>query len=70
MMMSTKLNGNSNKKCAFCTHWYDPTNQYIQPKTPSIGMWLYESTAKCMCMQRNIQTLASHQCPKFENKIG
>ena len=70
MMMTMTLRGNSNKKCAFCKHWYDPTNQYIKPKTPSLGMWQYESSAKCMCLLKNIQMPASHQCPKFENKIG
>ena len=70
MIMTMTLRGNTNKKCAFCRHWYDPANQYIQPKTPSMGIWQYESTAKCTCLLKNVTYPASHQCSKFENKIG
>lgn len=70
MMISITLRGNNNKRCAFCKYWYDPTNQYIKPKTPTLGMWQYESSAKSMCLAKNNQMSASHQCPKFENKIG
>lgn len=29
-------------KCAFCKHWYDPTNSHIQPKSPRINLWQYD----------------------------
>lgn len=31
MMAAFKLDGNKNKRCAFCKYWYDLTNQYIKP---------------------------------------
>ncbi|MBC8563584.1 hypothetical protein H8704_13335 [Lachnospiraceae bacterium NSJ-37] len=31
-------------KCAFCKHWYDPTNSHIQPKSPRINLWQYDHT--------------------------
>ena len=34
MMCAYYLNGDKNKRCAFCKYWYDPTNQYIRPQNP------------------------------------
>lgn len=69
MMAAFKLDGNKNKCCAFCKYWYDPTNQYIQPQDPKHGFWKFETTAKCLCLQCNLQKGAGMRCDEFENKI-
>ena len=69
MMCAYYLNGNKNKRCAFCKYWYDPTNQYIQPQNPKNGIWKFEQTAKCVCLKTNLKMGAGMQCSKFENKI-
>ena len=63
------LNGNKNKRCAFCKYWYDPTNQYIRPQNPKNGIWKFETTARCVCLKTNLEMGAGMQCSKFENKI-
>jgi len=45
MMCAYYLNGDKNKRCAFCKYWYDPTNQYIRPQNPKNGIWKFETTA-------------------------
>lgn len=70
MFASFKLDANKNKCCAFCKHWYDPTNQYIKPQDAKNGIWKFETTAKCLCLKWNLQKGAGMRCEKFENKLG
>ena len=69
MMCAYYLNGDKNKRCAFCKYWYDPTNQYIRPQNPKNGIWKFETTARCVCLKTNLEMGAGMQCSKFENKI-
>lgn len=57
--------------CAFCKSWYDPTNMYIEPKSPTMDIWIYESTAKCKCLKRsNLTTSATHpSCKDYECRV-
>jgi len=62
-MGSSTINVKTNKKCAICQHWYDPTNSAITPKTPSIGLWVIKDTSqRCMCLKRNTKTSAIFVC--------
>lgn len=61
--MELLLNIKHTKKCAFCKHWYDPTNSAIVPKSPNIGLWAIRDTnQKCLCRQKNIQMPANGFC--------
>jgi hypothetical protein len=69
-----KLNRLANVKscrfCAFCTHWYDPTNQHIAPKSPLGGFWMFNGNAKAMCTVHGTNRLSYSTCSKFHNKIA
>lgn len=59
------------KKCAFCKHWYDPTNSAIAPKSPAIGLWeIKDVNQKCICLKKNIKMSANAFCSRdFESKF-
>ena len=63
------VNISSIKKCAFCKHWYDPTNQFITPRNPAQHLWAFDSNAKCPCLLKNISMQAGAFCLKYEPKI-
>ena len=59
------VNVKHTKMCAFCKHWYDPTNSAIAPKSPNIGLWeLKDKNQKCMCLKRNLPMLATAFCSR------
>lgn len=53
--------------CAFCKYWWDPACRYIQPYIQN--QWHYESTAKCRCIKKNVDTLAYNSCNSYKCKI-
>ncbi len=58
------------KKCAFCKHWYDPTNSAIEPKAPNIGLWeVVDTRMRKKCLLYNSDRPAMHFCSKFEMKL-
>ena len=58
------------RKCAFCKHWYDPTNSAIAPKNSISGIWTYEKKTKRKCMIMNYDKPGGALgCPKFECKL-
>lgn len=57
------------RKCAFCRHWYDPTNACISPKVPNIGIWEFDDRAKRKCLKRNTETDSFFGCTKYECKL-
>ena len=62
-MPSTIVNVKTIKKCAFCKHWYDPTNSAIAPKSPAIGLWeIKDVNKKCLCTKKNIPMIAVGFC--------
>lgn len=63
--------GTSNmKRCAFCIHWYDPTNSVISPKSGFKDMWEYETGIKKPCLEYNNQERpSSNVCSKFKCKL-
>lgn len=54
--------------CAFCKHWYDPTNSAI---TPLHGNWWeFDRGKEARCMKSvGLKTKGRHSCGKFELKI-
>lgn len=56
-------------KCAFCKHWYDPTNSHIQPKSPRINLWQYDHRATSYCDVKKIDIKADLFCSKYECKL-
>lgn len=56
------------RRCAFCKHWYDPTNSAIQPKGGK-DMWEYDGNVKNKCREKNVITNGVHSCFKFESKL-
>lgn len=57
------------KKCAFCKHWYDPTNSAISPRSPHINLWEYDDKCKKKCLKKNYDMAASSFCGKYECKL-
>ncbi len=57
------------KKCAFCKHWYDPTNSYIRPRVPQAGTWEYDDKAKRKCMLAGYDKSADSFCKDYACKI-
>ena len=56
-------------KCAFCKHWYDPTNSHIQPKSPRINLWQYDHRATSYCDVKKIDIKADLFCSRYECKL-
>lgn len=52
-------------KCAFCRHWYDPTNSALIPKNPAAGFWEYDPRKKSKCSMMNAETSGNQTCRKF-----
>lgn len=67
--MSSAANVKISKMCAFCKHWYDPTNSAITPKAPQIGLWQYDEKAVHKCLVRGINMPARQMCKNFECKV-
>ena len=61
------INIQSARICAFCKYWWDPACKYIMP---NIGtQWFYESSAKCRCLKKNIDTTGFSTCQNFRLKV-
>lgn len=54
-------------KCAFCKHWYDPTNSVIDLKFAKI--WEYDPMVRKQCRIKSTMTIAQGTCSKFDSKI-
>ena len=68
-MQLVNTKNSSIKKCAFCKHWYDPSNSAINPRDPRAGYWEFDERAKKMCLMRNTDMTAYQSCHKYEVKI-
>lgn len=67
MMLANERNS-SIKKCAFCKHWYDPTNSAIRPCSGK-GIWEYDGSIRNKCREKNLAMNATSSCHKFELKL-
>ena len=43
------VNIEKTKKCAFCKHWYDPSNGAIKPRNPHFNQWEFDDQSRKMC---------------------
>lgn len=57
------------KKCAFCKHWYDPTNSAIEPQCASSNLWKFDNSAKCKCLKSNLTMSGGAFCRNYVCKI-
>lgn len=66
--MNVTASSKKNKYCAFCKHWYDPTNSAINPL---FGKDLYtiDSNSDKKCVKRNLITPALSICRHYETKM-
>ena len=62
------INITQTKKCALCTHWYDPSNACIKPKSPRIGIWMIDNQASCYCDVKRHEMKGGMLCSEFERK--
>ena len=62
-----KINIKTNKKCAFCKYWYDPTNSCISPV--QLNFWEYDIKAKQKCLKRGIDKPSTFSCSQYECKV-
>ena len=53
------------KICAFCKHWYDPTNSAIVPENPVGGAWRYDDSIWNICKHYGTKRNAGNGCNKF-----
>ena len=63
------IRGTAGKRCAFCRHWYDPTNSAIRPHKPRVGIWEYDHDCKNYCSVTNLDKRAWQTCKRFEFKF-
>ena len=56
-------------KCAFCKHWYDPTNSHIRPKNQRTQLWEFDEKAKSYCDVKRVEKSADYGCMEFECKV-
>lgn len=62
------FNVKNGKACAFCKHWYDPTNSVIKPKVGDF--WEYDTSQKRRCMKMiAAQMSATAACGNYECKV-
>lgn len=57
------------RKCAFCKHWYDPTNSVIEPKRGNGNYWKYDIGERKLCRLKKYDTLSQNRCSNFECKL-
>lgn len=66
--MNNMQPANPNEKiCAFCRHWYDPTNSCIQPQ--SRIRWLFDKSAQRKCLKKNLPMQSWAGCKYHESKL-
>ena len=68
-MQSYNVKNNRQGRCAFCKHWYDPTNAAIQPRNIKAGMWDYDDKAENPCQKTGFKRRASLTCKDFVCKV-
>ncbi len=64
-----RANLKSQKFCAFCKNWYDPTNSYIEPVEPEFSIWNFDQFQKNHCMKRRHEVRADERCQYYDCKI-
>jgi len=68
-MQQINISGALKKRCAFCVHWYDPTNSAICPVNPVLGLWEVEREKCSHCAILNVRRAAWMSCHQFLFKL-
>ena len=55
--------------CAFCRHWYDPTNSAISPSDIRGGFWNYDEKAVHKCAKNGRDMKGQMSCHLYECKL-
>ena len=63
-----QANVKSNKFCAFCKYWYDPTNAAIAPKNVLANIWQFDDAVWNICKRYGSKRRAGMACQKYEKK--
>lgn len=66
--MKVIANSKKNKYCAFCKHWYDPTNSALEIVLGKDLFRIDNSTQK-KCIKQNLITKALFICRYYESKM-
>ncbi len=68
--MKRTFNVKTNSRlCAFCQHWYDPTNAAIAPKNTVGGFWEYDDKAMNVCKKCGAKKPATASCKEYVCKV-
>ena len=67
--MLRAINIRVDHRCAFCQHWYDPTNSAIKPQNVVGGFWLFDDKAWNICKVYGAKKPAGAGCSKYICKI-
>lgn len=67
--MLRAINIRVDHRCAFCQHWYDPTNSVIRPIRPQNAVWEYDDQPMRYCQKQRRDSKASRCCQYFAGKI-
>lgn len=62
-------NVKSTRICAFCKHWYDPTNSAVEPQNTVAGFWKYDPNVREKCLKTNLERAAWTSCGQYECKF-
>ena len=68
-MQNHNVKNNRMGRCAFCKHWYDPTNAAIQPKAIKAGIWEFDEKAENLCQITGYKRKAFMTCKDYECKV-
>ena len=68
-MPETNIKMSNMKKCAFCSHWYDPTNSAIEPINTITGVWWYDYDMRNKCMLKGSMRKGGEFCNSFRMKL-
>ena len=68
-MNLVNIKTNQIRRCAFCKHWYDPTNAALKMRDPAAGFWEYDPQMRSRCSLKSIETVGMQACGKFEGKL-
>ena len=66
-----QFNAKNNRlgRCAFCKHWYDPTNAAIRPKYIKAGMWEFDEKAESACQKTGVKKKSFMSCKDYDCKV-
>lgn len=68
-MQNFNTKNNRQGRCAFCKHWYDPTNAAIRPKNIKAGMWEFDDKVENPCELTGYKRKSVMTCKDYVCKV-